>query len=251
MIEPIVEMEQQQIELRELRETIGLNRREFAEMYGIPVRTIEDWEYGKRKMPVYLLRLLAYKVKLDAISRKMPEQKSGINGSINVICDVEGKRVVLINDIRFKSRRTIDWNEIEKYLKEYIGNCYEIAESSEVIYIGSDFPNEFARSDDRIKLKGANEKAKANMVTAVGELIQIATKKMEYPDYGRKHKEKAKHGWYRYDTRFGIPVYDESGEMLRYNIFTARMLVRCDADGKLYLYDFVRTKKETSSPLEQ
>ena len=25
----------------------------------------------------------------------------------------------------------------------------------------------------------------------------------------------------------------------------------CDADGKLYLYDFIRIKKETRSPLEQ
>jgi hypothetical protein len=29
-----------------------------------------------------------------------------------------------------------------------------------------------------------------------------------------------------------------------------RMLVRCDADGKFYLYDLVRTKKETSKPFE-
>lgn len=58
-------------------------------------------------------------------------------------------------------------------------------------------------------------------------------------------------GWYRYDTRFGIPVYDEEGELLRYNIFKTRMLVRCDKDGKNYLYDFVRTKKETSSPPRQ
>jgi hypothetical protein len=36
----------------------------------------------------------------------------------------------------------------------------------------------------------------------------------------------------------------------RYNIFSTRMLVRCDEDGKLYLYDLVRTKKETSKPLE-
>lgn len=28
-------------------------------------------------------------------------------------------------------------------------------------------------------------------------------------------------------------------------------LVRCDKDRKLYLYDLVRTKKETSKPLEQ
>lgn len=38
--------------------------------------------------------------------------------------------------------------------------------------------------------------------------------------------------------------------MERYNIFTTRMLVRCDEDGKFYLYDLVRTKKETIVELE-
>ena len=42
-----------------------------------------------------------------------------------------------------------------------------------------------------------------------------------------------------------------NGNLERYNIFSTRMLVRCDADGKLYLYDLVRTKKETSKPHEQ
>ena len=153
-------------------------------------------------------------------------------------------------NIRFKSRRTIDWEGIEGCLKEYIGCWYEIAELSEKVYIGTDFPDEFTHSEDTIKLKGANEKAKANMVPAIGELIQIATNKKVYPDYDNKHKTKAKHGWYRYNTRFGIPVYDDSGNLIRYNIFTTRMLVRCDEDGCLYLYDFVRTKKETSSPHE-
>lgn len=89
---------------------------------------------------------------------------------------------------------------------------------------------------------GANMKAKANMVPAIGELIQIAMDKGEYPDYNEKHGSKAKFGWYRYNARFGLPVYDESGNLERYNIFTTRMLVRCDKDGKLYLYDLVRTK---------
>ena len=58
-------------------------------------------------------------------------------------------------------------------------------------------------------------------------------------------------GWYRYDVRFALPVYDDrAGEICRYNIFFARMLVRHDADGKKYLYDFLAIKKETSSPLE-
>ena len=242
MSEELTELELQQKKLYMLREELGLNRKEFAMEYGIPLRTIEDWEHGKRKMPSYLLRLLTYKVKLDKLNAEK---------NVNVICDAEGKKIVLINDIRFKSRRMINWEEIEAYLKEYIGSCFVIAETSEKIYIGPDFPDEYASSNDRLSLKGANEKAKANMITAIGELIQIATNKMEYPDYNKKHKSKAQYGWFRYDTRFGIPVYDEAGELIRYNIFKTRMLVRCDADGKSYLYDFVRIKKETRSPLEQ
>lgn len=168
---------------------------------------------------------------------------------VNIIEEVDGHKVVLINDIRFKSRRVIDWEYVESLLKEYIGDFYEIAETAEKIYIGSDFPNEFCHSEDKTQLKGANEKAKANIVTILGELIQIADSKKQYPDYEAKHKTKAMRGWYRYDTRFGIPVYDKKGELLRYNIFKVRMLVRCDADGKNYLYDFVRTKKENEQPV--
>ena len=85
----------------------------------------------------------------------------------------------------------------------------------------------------------------------LGDLIRIATNKAVSQDYENKHKAKAKQGWYRYDTRFGIPAYDSEGKLIQYNIYMARMLVRCDKDGNLYLYDFVRTKKETSSPFEQ
>lgn len=170
---------------------------------------------------------------------------------VNVICDEDGKSVVLINDIRFKTRRTIDWEKVEEYLKEYIGNYYEILETSEKVFIGADFPDEFCHSQDKIQLKGANEKAKANMTSAIGDLIRIATNKSVSEDYRSKHKAKAKQGWYRYDTRFGIPAYDEEGKLVQYNIYTTRMLARCDKEGTLYLYDFVRTKKETSSPFEQ
>ena len=170
--------------------------------------------------------------------------------NINVITDLDGSKVVLINDLRFISRSSIDWSLVEKYLLEYVGEFYEIAETSEKIYIGTDFPDEFSHSMDTKGLKGANKKAKANMVSAIGELIQIADHKAESPAYENRHKRKARYGWYRYDTRFGLPVYDENGNLERYNIFRTRMLVRCDEDGKLYLYDLVRTKKETSKPLE-
>lgn len=243
-------MEVQMKELRELRVELGVNRKEFASTYGIPLRTVEDWEAGRRKMPEYLLRLLAYRVRMDNIQKSadLSREIKAQNGNVNIVSEVDGKKVVLINDIRFKSRRTLDWKEVEECLKEYIGKYYEIVETSERVYIGTDFPDEFTYSEDRKRLKGGNEKAKANIVSAVGELIQIANNKAEYPDYAGKHKGKAQFGWYRYDTKFGIPVYGENGELLRYNIFSARMLIRCDRDGKLYLYDFVRTKKETSEP---
>lgn len=171
-----------------------------------------------------------------------------MNKGVSIITDLDGSKIAIINDIRFQSRRSVDWKVVEQYLKEYIGEYFEIAETSEKIYIGSDFPDEFSHSNDTKKLKGANIKAKANAISAIGELIQIATNKVEYPDFNNKHGVRAKFGWYRYNTRFGIPVYDEEGNLERFNIFSTRMLVRCDEDGKRYLYDLVRIKKETSKP---
>ena len=136
-------------------------------------------------------------------------------------------------------------------MKEYIGKCYDILETSEKIYIGSDFPNEFAHSKDTKALKGTNSKAKANAAQAIGELIQVASNRTFSEDYSLKHGNKAKYGWYRYDSRFALPVYAENGELERYNIFYVRLLIRHNQDGRMYLYDILRTKKETSTPPRQ
>ena len=44
---------------------MGMKRPEFAEWLGIPYRTLQDWELGNYKMPEYVLRLIAYKVKME------------------------------------------------------------------------------------------------------------------------------------------------------------------------------------------
>ena len=230
--------------IKDLRNSKGMSRKEFSEYTGIPVRTIEDWEAARRIPPEYIPRLLAYWIKYEDMLYQRKIMKE-----LNVITDVDNSKIVLINDIRFKSRRNIDWNEIEDMLKEYIGKYYEILNTSDVVYIGSDFPDEYSHSVDTKNLKGANKKAKANAITAIGELIQTAADRTEYLDFQGKHGSKARYGWYRYNTKFGIPVYNEQGELERYNIFTARILVRRDRDGKLYLYDITRIKKETSKPL--
>ncbi|GFI46556.1 hypothetical protein IMSAGC019_01875 [Lachnospiraceae bacterium] len=63
-----------QEQLLELRARTGMNRRQFADYFGIPYRTVQDWELGSRQMPEYLLRLMEYKVRM--------EDKAGTNGHI-------------------------------------------------------------------------------------------------------------------------------------------------------------------------
>jgi DNA-binding transcriptional regulator YiaG len=47
---------------RELRQQSGMTQQQFAEYFGIPKRTIENWDSGKNKCPQYLLDLIAYKL---------------------------------------------------------------------------------------------------------------------------------------------------------------------------------------------
>lgn len=61
--------------VRELRESTGMNRREFSEYFGIPYRTIQDWELGQRKLPEYVLRMMAYVIKMEELDKRKKEEK--------------------------------------------------------------------------------------------------------------------------------------------------------------------------------
>lgn len=41
--------------LIELRESTGMNRRQFCEYFEIPYMTVSDWEHGKKRVPKYFL----------------------------------------------------------------------------------------------------------------------------------------------------------------------------------------------------
>lgn len=53
--------------IKELRESTGMSRKAFSEHTGIPVRTLEDWEAGRRTPPAYIPRLIAYQLKYDEL----------------------------------------------------------------------------------------------------------------------------------------------------------------------------------------
>lgn len=51
--------------IKELREQTGMNRMAFARAYGIPYRTITDWEHGLRQPPEWLPEILEKAIKYD------------------------------------------------------------------------------------------------------------------------------------------------------------------------------------------
>ena len=157
----------------------------------------------------------------------------------------DGSKIVEITTIRFSGKRKIDWDSVELYLKKYISRSYTIDENDELVYIGPDFPDEYAHSNYNKKALGTIGKAKANASQVIPELITTATNFDYRANNEEKHNTNAKYGWYRCTVRFSLPTTNERGAIIGENRFQGRMIIRCDADGKKYLYDIIDIKKET------
>ena len=56
--------------IKQLRESVGMTRKEFSQHTGIPVRTLEDWEASRRNPPEYIPRLIGYQLKYEELLRE-------------------------------------------------------------------------------------------------------------------------------------------------------------------------------------
>ena len=216
----------------------------FDERHMIEVFRTSDNETKRRILRYLELLEICKQINENNVSKKNKR-------NVSVIQDIDGNNIVVINDIRFKGKRSVEWNDVEKYLRQYVGDFYQIAETEDIIYIGTDLPDEYVGSKYTRHIKGTVAKAKANAAQAIPEMIEIATSKTYEDNKKNKHSRHAKNGWYRYDTRFALPVYDENGDLNRYNVFCARLLIRHAASGKMYLYDVLEKKKETSKSCQE
>lgn len=61
--------------VKNLRKSTGMNRKEFCEYFGIPYRTVTEWERGTRKMPDYVLRLMEYQIRMEKIGRENTKEE--------------------------------------------------------------------------------------------------------------------------------------------------------------------------------
>ena len=81
-------------------------------------------------------------------------------------------------------------------------------------------------------------------------LFPCATNRRWQENYKGKYNIDAKYSWYRFTTRFALPVYEsDTGELERFNVFRIEILIRHATDGNLYLYDMVNIKKKRAPRL--
>lgn len=134
---------------------------------------------------------------------------------------------MVLPEILFRNKQNIDWNAVESYLEQYVGEIVKIMETERIVHIGRELPDEYKGSEYTKRLKGARAKAKANAAQGILQMVEIATNEQFCENRKERHSERA--------------------EM--YHIYSACLLINCTKDGRMYLYDLVDIKREASTPL--
>ena len=57
-----------------------------------------------------------------------------LDRNVNIITDLKGNKIVLINDIIFQGKRSVNWDDVKEYLETYVGEFYEIADTRYCVY---------------------------------------------------------------------------------------------------------------------
>ena len=163
--------------------------------------------------------------------------------------DVGGETMPVL-DIQNDTR---DYKVAETYLKTLVNTEHPFATilvDAQPVYIGKDLPGEYKGSEYTHGLNSSTRQVKMQAATNLDEMLLLAENGEWRDNVKEKHKQDAKNGWYRYSTRFALPVLDIKKAVDHYTVYSGTLLIRNDADGKSYLYDLLDIKKEKviSSP---
>ena len=161
-----------------------------------------------------------------------------------------GGKVMPVLDIQNDTR---DYKVAETYLKTLVNTEHPFATilvDAQPVYIGKDLPGEYKGSEYTHGLNSSTRQVKMQAATNLDEMLLLAENGEWRDNVKEKHKQDAKNGWYRYSTRFALPVLDIKKAVDHYTVYSGTLLIRNDADGKSYLYDLLDIKKEKviSSP---
>ena len=176
--------------------------------------------------------------------------KDNSGGEVRFSVREVGGEAMPVLDIQNDTR---DHKVAEAYLKTLVDTEHPFATilvDAQPVYIGKDLPGEYKGSEYTHGLNRSTRQVKMQAATNLDEMLLLAENGEWRDNVKDKHKQDAKNGWYRYSTRFALPVLDIKKAVDHYTVYSGTLLIRNDADGKSYLYDLLDIKKEKviSSP---
>lgn len=59
--------------VKEMRTAAGMTQKAFSEYFGIPRRTVENWEGGVNTCPAYVTDLIEYKLRKEGLIPDAPD----------------------------------------------------------------------------------------------------------------------------------------------------------------------------------
>lgn len=94
------------LNIKELRLSTGMERKEFAEYFNIPYRTLQNWELELREAPEYVAELIEYKIKkendeMNKIDKMILEVKE-LQDLLNHRTKIENQAIKLIEECKFE-----------------------------------------------------------------------------------------------------------------------------------------------------
>ena len=113
--------------VKEIRESTGMSQKTFAELYGIPVSTLRNWEQGSNSPAPYVLNLLAKT--LPSMNSTLKEVKGKKERSYyydknqNCILDIKGNKIYVQENLE-----DIKKQNLALYLDDLFDKFYEIQE---------------------------------------------------------------------------------------------------------------------------
>ena len=182
----------------------------------------------------------------DAAERQAEKAKTaaGEGGGVRyMIRSIDGETMTVIDT----ENDTRDFNAAEAYLKTLVDADHPfstILADAQPVYVGKDLPGEYKSSEYTKTMKPALRKIKMQAATNLDEMLLLAENGEWKENVKTKHSKDAQNGWYRYDTRFAVPILDAKKAIDHYAVYGGTLLIRNDADGKSYLYDLLDVEKK-------
>lgn len=111
--------------VKEIRESTGMSQKAFAELYGIPLSTLRNWEQGSNSPAPYVVHLLARTLPCMNATLKVIHGKKGrsyyYDMNQDCVLDIKGNRIYIQEKLE-----DIKEQNLVLYLDDLFERFYEI-----------------------------------------------------------------------------------------------------------------------------